>query len=199
MRRRGKTLPVLMLTARGESGTACMASTWAPMTWPHRITELEARVSGAAASRRARRQSSSSAVASLVYDPELQALTRAAQLLNRPRARKAVLEVLDRDVAPGRVMSGEQLADQVNFSLDEDASPDAIEIYAPPAEAGRRCGAHRHLPRSATCWKPPVTELAAGSLRGWLLRRLAILLAIPLLIGSLSALLEWPPCRRRRL
>ena len=39
----------------------------------------------------------------------------------------------------------------------------------------------------AICWKPPVTELAAGSLRGRLLRRLAILLAIPLLIGSLSA------------
>ena len=32
-----------------------------------------------------------------------------------------------------------------------------------------------------------MTELAAGSLRGRLLRRLAILLAIPLLIGSLSA------------
>ena len=39
---------------------------------------------------------------------------------------QAVLEALI--ARPGRVMSKEQLADQV-FGLDEDASPDAIEIY----------------------------------------------------------------------
>ena len=39
---------------------------------------------------------------------------------------QAVLEVLI--ARPGRVMSKEQLASQV-FGLDQEASPDAIEIY----------------------------------------------------------------------
>jgi two-component system response regulator TctD len=47
-------------------------------------------------------------------------------LLTLTSREQAVLEALI--ARPGRVMSKEQLASQV-FGLDEEASPDAIEIY----------------------------------------------------------------------
>ena len=62
----------------------------------------------------------------LVYDLGTRRFTLGAQLLNLTSREQAVLEALI--ARPGRVMSKEQLADQV-FGLDEDASPDAIEIY----------------------------------------------------------------------
>ncbi|TXI32059.1 MAG: DNA-binding response regulator, partial [Aquipseudomonas alcaligenes] len=61
-----------------------------------------------------------------VYDLGTRRFTLGAQLLNLTSREQAVLEALI--ARPGRVMSKEQLADQV-FGLDEDASPDAIEIY----------------------------------------------------------------------
>lgn len=106
LRARGKNLPVLMLTARSDvkdrvHGLNLGADDY--LAKPFELTELEARVK--ALLRRS------------VLGGELMTLTSREQ---------AVLEALI--ARPGRVMSKEQLASQV-FGLDEEASPDAIEIY----------------------------------------------------------------------
>ena len=62
----------------------------------------------------------------LVYDLDTRRFSLAGELLTLTSREQAVLEALI--ARPGRVMSKEQLASQV-FGLDEEASPDAIEIY----------------------------------------------------------------------
>ena len=62
----------------------------------------------------------------LVYDLGTRRFTLGDELLVLTSREQAVLEALI--ARPGRVMSKEQLAAQV-FGLDEEASPDAIEIY----------------------------------------------------------------------
>src|SRR3989344_5361642 len=113
LRARGKNLPVLMLTARSDvkdrvHGLNLGADDY--LAKPFELTELEARVK--ALLRRS------------VLGGERQ---QAGGGLLPPTSREqAVLEALI--ARPGRVMSKEQLAAQV-FGLDEEASPDAIEIY----------------------------------------------------------------------
>ncbi|MCQ4248193.1 response regulator [Pseudomonas stutzeri] len=128
LRERGKTLPVLMLTARGEvtdrvHGLNLGADDY--LAKPFELSELEARVK--ALLRRSvaggERQQSCGA---LVYDLDVRRFSLDRQPLTLTSREQAVLEALI--ARPGRVMSKDQLAAQV-FGLDEDASADAIEIY----------------------------------------------------------------------
>lgn len=121
-------LPVLMLSARGEPldrilGLELGADDY--LAKPFELTELEARVK--ALLRRSvlggERQQTCGV---LVYDVETRRFTLGGELLTLTSREQAVLEALI--ARPGRVMSKEQLASQV-FGLDEEASPDAIEIY----------------------------------------------------------------------
>ena len=92
---------------------------------PFELTELEARVK--ALLRRSvlggERQQTCGV---LVYDLDTRRFTVGGELMTLTSREQAVLEALI--ARPGRVMSKEQLASQV-FGLDEEASPDAIEIY----------------------------------------------------------------------
>ena len=128
LRERGQSVPVLMLTARGEvkdrvHGLNLGADDY--LAKPFELTELEARVK--ALLRRTRlggeRQQH---CGNLRYDLETRRFTLADSLLTLTSREQAVLEALI--ARPGRVMSKEQLAAQV-FGLNEDASSDAIEIY----------------------------------------------------------------------
>ena len=128
VRGRGKTLPVLMLTAGGEvkdrvHGINLGADDY--LAKPFELTELEARVK-ALLRRSVLGGEQQQRCGELVYDLGTRRFTLGAQLLNLTSREQEVLEALI--ARPGRVMSKEQLADQV-FGLDEDASPDAIEIY----------------------------------------------------------------------
>lgn len=128
LRERGKTLPVLMLTARGEvtdrvHGLNLGADDY--LAKPFELSELEARVKAllrrsVAAGERQQR------CGSLVYDQDARRFSLQGQPLSLTSREQAVLEALI--TRPGRVMSKDQLAAQV-FGLDEDASADAIEIY----------------------------------------------------------------------
>jgi len=128
LRERGKTLPVLMLTARGEvtdrvHGLNLGADDY--LAKPFELSELEARVK--ALLRRSvaggERQQSCGA---LVYARAPRRFSLDRQPLTLTSREQAVLEALI--ARPGRVMSKDRLAAQV-FGLDEDASADAIEIY----------------------------------------------------------------------
>lgn len=128
LRDRGKTLPVLMLTARSDvkdrvHGLNLGADDY--LAKPFELTELEARVK--AMLRRSllggERQQRCGA---LVYDLQDRRFTLDAQPLLLTSREQAVLQALI--ARPGRVMSKDQLAGQV-FGLDEEASCEAIEIY----------------------------------------------------------------------
>ncbi|MCQ4311501.1 response regulator [Pseudomonas stutzeri] len=128
VRERGKTLPVLMLTARGEvtdrvHGLNLGADDY--LAKPFELSELEARVK--ALLRRSvaggERQQSCGV---LVHDLDARRFSLDKQPLSLTSREQAVLEALI--ARPGRVMSKDQLAAQV-FGLDEEASADAIEIY----------------------------------------------------------------------
>jgi two-component system response regulator TctD len=128
LRERGKTLPVLMLTARGEvrdrvHGLNLGADDY--LAKPFELTELEARVK-ALLRRSVLGGEQQQRCGELVYDLGARRFTLAEQAMNLTSREQAVLEVLI--ARPGRVMSKEQLAAQV-FGLDQDASADAIEIY----------------------------------------------------------------------
>jgi len=128
LRERGKTLPVLMLTARGEvrdrvHGLNLGADDY--LAKPFELTELEARVK-ALLRRSVLGGEQQQRCGELVYDLGARRFTLAEQAMNLTSREQAVLEALV--ARPGRVMSKEQLAAQV-FGLDQDASADAIEIY----------------------------------------------------------------------
>ncbi|MCJ1885477.1 response regulator [Pseudomonas sp. LA21] len=128
LRERGKTLPVLMLTARGEvrdrvHGLNLGADDY--LAKPFELTELEARVK-ALLRRSVLGGEQQQRCGELVYDLGARRFTLADQAMNLTSREQAVLEALI--ARPGRVMSKEQLASQV-FGLDQDASADAIEIY----------------------------------------------------------------------
>ena len=127
-RERGQTLAVLMLTARGEvadrvRGLNLGADDY--LAKPFELSELEARVN--ALLRRSlmggERQQQCGA---LIYDLNDQRFSLSGEPLALPSREHAVLENLI--ARPGRLMSKEQLAGKV-FGLDQDASPEAIEIY----------------------------------------------------------------------
>ncbi|MFV3305331.1 response regulator [Pseudomonas sp. NY15181] len=128
LRERGKTLPVLMLTARGEvrdrvHGLNLGADDY--LAKPFELTELEARVK-ALLRRSVLGGEQQQRCGELVYDLGARRFTLADLAMNLTSREQAVLEALI--ARPGRVMSKEQLAAQV-FGLDQDASADAIEIY----------------------------------------------------------------------
>ena len=146
LRERGKTLPVLMLTARGEvkdrvHGLNLGADDY--LAKPFELTELEARVK-ALLRRSVLGGEQQQRCGELVYDLGTRRFTLREQVLNLTSREQAVLEVLI--ARPGRVMSKEQLADQV-FGLDEEASADAIEIYIHRLRKKLEGDAvHRYLP-----------------------------------------------------
>ena len=128
LRERGKTLPVLMLTARGEvkdrvHGLNLGADDY--LAKPFELTELEARVK-ALLRRSVLAGEQLQRCGELTYDLGTRRFSIGAAHLNLTSREQGVLEALI--ARPGRVMSKEQLAAQV-FGLDEDASSDAIEIY----------------------------------------------------------------------
>jgi two-component system response regulator TctD len=128
LRERGKTLPVLMLTARGEvkdrvHGLNLGADDY--LAKPFELSELEARVK-ALLRRTVLGGERQQRCGNLHYDLDTRRFTLAQSLLTLTSREQAVLEAMI--ARPGRVMSKEQLAAQV-FGLDEDASNDAIEIY----------------------------------------------------------------------
>ncbi|MNC23817.1 Transcriptional regulatory protein tctD [compost metagenome] len=128
LRDRGKTLPVLMLTARGEvadrvHGLNLGADDY--LAKPFELSELEARVK-ALLRRSVQGGEQQQRCGTLVYDLGTRRFTLGDELLALTSREQAVLQALI--ARPGRVMSKEQLAAQV-FGLDEEASPDAIEIY----------------------------------------------------------------------
>ena len=128
LRDRGKTLPVLMLTARGEvadrvHGLNLGADDY--LAKPFELSELEARVK-ALLRRSVQGGEQQQRCGALVFDLGTRRFSLGDEVLNLTSREQAVLQALI--ARPGRVMSKEQLADQV-FGLDEEASPDAIEIY----------------------------------------------------------------------
>lgn len=128
LRDRGQTLPVLMLTARGEvkdrvHGLNLGADDY--LAKPFELTELEARVK-ALLRRSVLGGEQLQRCGDLVYDLGSRRFSLDGEALSLTAREQAVLEAMI--ARPGRVMSKEQLAAQV-FGLDEDASPDAIEIY----------------------------------------------------------------------
>ncbi|MBU1332391.1 MAG: response regulator [Gammaproteobacteria bacterium] len=128
LRERGKTLPVLMLTARGEvkdrvHGLNLGADDY--LAKPFELSELEARVK-ALLRRSVLGGEQQQRCGPLVYDLGTRRFSLDGEALNLTSREQAVLEAMI--ARPGRVMSKEQLAAQV-FGLDENASSDAIEIY----------------------------------------------------------------------
>ena len=128
LRARGKTLPVLMLTARGEvadrvHGLNLGADDY--LAKPFELAELEARLK-ALLRRSVQGGEQQQRCGALVFDLGIRRFSLGDEPLNLTSREQAVLQALI--ARPGRVMSKEQLADQV-FGLDEEASPDAIEIY----------------------------------------------------------------------
>ena len=128
LRERGKTLPVLMLTARGEvkdrvHGLNLGADDY--LAKPFELSELEARVK-ALLRRSMLGGEQQQRCGNLLYDLGARRFTLGGAALSLTAREQGVLEAMI--ARPGRVMSKEQLAAQL-FGLDEDASPDAIEIY----------------------------------------------------------------------
>ncbi|MDX1366730.1 response regulator [Pseudomonas sp.] len=128
LRARGKTLPVLMLTARGEvkdrvHGLNLGADDY--LAKPFELSELEARVK-ALLRRSVLGGEQQQRCGELVYDLATRRFSARGEGLSLTAREQAVLEAMI--ARPGRVMSKEQLAAQV-FGLDEEASADSIEIY----------------------------------------------------------------------
>ncbi|WP_133862959.1 MULTISPECIES: response regulator [Pseudomonas] len=128
LRERGDRLPVLMLTARGEvkdrvQGLNLGADDY--LAKPFELTELEARVK-ALLRRSVLGGDRQQRCGPLIYDLNTSRFTLGDEALSLTSREHAVLAALI--ARPGRVMSKEQLAAQV-FGLDEEASPEAIEIY----------------------------------------------------------------------
>lgn len=128
LRDRGDRLPVLMLTARGEvkdrvQGLNLGADDY--LAKPFELTELEARVK-ALLRRSVLGGDRQQRCGPLIYDLNTSRFTLGEEALSLTSREHAVLAALI--ARPGRVMSKEQLAAQV-FGLDEEASPEAIEIY----------------------------------------------------------------------
>tara|TARA_R110002020_G_scaffold382261_1_gene593059 strand:- start:854 stop:1522 length:669 start_codon:yes stop_codon:yes gene_type:complete len=128
LRERGQTLAVLMLTARGEvadrvRGLNLGADDY--LAKPFELSELEARVN-ALLRRSLMGGERQQHCGELVYDLNDRRFSLSGQPLQLPSREHAVLENLI--ARPGRLMSKEQLAGKV-FGLDQDANPEAIEIY----------------------------------------------------------------------
>lgn len=128
LRARGNKTPVLVLTARGGlndrvQGLNLGADDY--LSKPFELAELEARVKALL-----RRAHGNEAVVlscgALSFDTVSRMFTYGGAALALTPREHAVLEVLI--TRAGRAVSKEKLFDEV-FSLDDDANPDAIEIY----------------------------------------------------------------------
>jgi two-component system response regulator TctD len=128
LRGRGKTTPVLMLTARDEvkdrvHGLNLGADDY--LGKPFELSELEARVK-ALLRRSVLAGEQQLHCGDLVYNLDTRRFSLLGESLNLTSREQSVLEAMI--TRPGRVMSKEQLASLV-FGLDEDASAESIEIY----------------------------------------------------------------------
>jgi len=128
LRARGNDVPVLILTASGETservrGLNAGADDYLPK--PFDLTELVARVR-AIARRRVGRANSVFGLGRLSYDTVSRIFSVDAQALTLPPREHAVLEALM--VRPGSPVDKKSLCDQL-CSLEEAISPEAIEIY----------------------------------------------------------------------
>jgi two-component system, OmpR family, response regulator len=128
LRKRGRKVPVLVLTARGEvedriSGLDLGADDY--MTKPFAVAELMARA------RALLRRGAAGAAARIVHGPLVldtagRRLTLEGEAVELPRRELNVLEILLGNV--GRVVSKERMAEHL-FSFDEETSLNAIELY----------------------------------------------------------------------
>lgn len=128
LRERRQTLAVLILTARSEvsdrvRGLNLGADDY--LAKPFELSELEARVN-ALLRRSLMGGERQQRCGPLVYDLTDRRFTLNDTPLQLPSREQAVLENLIS--RPGRLLNKEQLASKV-FGLDQDASPEAIEIY----------------------------------------------------------------------
>ena len=128
LRARGKQTPVLVLTARTDledrvRGLNAGADDY--LSKPFELCELEARLRALV-----RRSQGTSApilsVGPLSFDTISRTVTLDDIALQLPRRELCLLEILLHK--PAQVVSKEQIAAQL-FSFDDDASPNAIEIY----------------------------------------------------------------------
>lgn len=128
LRERRQTLAVLILTARGEVGDRVRGLNLGAddyLAKPFELSELEARVN-ALLRRSLMGGERQQCCGPLVYDLTDRRFTLDGAPLQLPSREHAVLENLI--TRPGRMLNKEQLASKV-FGLDQDASPEAIEIY----------------------------------------------------------------------
>lgn len=128
LRERRQTLAVLILTARSEVGDRVRGLNLGAddyLAKPFELSELEARVN-ALLRRSLMGGERLQRCGSLVYDLTDRRFTLDDTPLQLPSREHAVLENLIS--RPVRLLNKEQLASKV-FGLDQDASPEAIEIY----------------------------------------------------------------------
>ncbi|MBC7501013.1 MAG: response regulator [Herminiimonas sp.] len=128
LRARGRKTPVLILTARGGlsdrvQGLNLGADDY--LAKPFELAELEARVK-ALLRRSQGNEAVSVACGALRFDTISRMFTYGEMLLALTPREHAVLEALL--MRAGRAVSKDKLFDEV-FTLDDNANPDAIEIY----------------------------------------------------------------------
>ncbi|WP_306590795.1 response regulator [Geothrix sp. 21YS21S-4] len=139
LRGRHNAVPVLILTAHGGiqervEGLDTGADDY--MAKPFEVPELEARMR--ALVRRANQQKNPIlACGGLHYDSNARVFTLAGGSLALTPREHAVLELLM--MKAGKTVSKKALADSV-FSMDEEVSPDAIEIYVHRLRKKLECG-----------------------------------------------------------
>lgn len=128
LRARRNAVPVLILTASGGARERVEGLDFGADDYvvkPFEVSELEARMR--ALLRRANRQENPRvACASLSYDSNSREFLLAGEPLSLTRRERAVLEMLI--LKAGKTVGKKALADGL-FSLDDEASPDAVEIY----------------------------------------------------------------------
>jgi len=128
LRERGSTLPVLILTARGDTGDRVQglnAGADDYLAKPFELSELEARIR-ALARRSQGRASPLLRLGALCWDSVGRQFTLGEHALALPPREHGILEVLIGRA--GKPVSKDSLSDRL-CTLDEAISPDAIEIY----------------------------------------------------------------------
>lgn len=128
LRKRGRSFPVLMVTAHDAIGDRVSGLDGGAddyLTKPFDDRELFARVR-ALLRRGASEVPPTMQIGNLICDPASQSAELAGKRLNLPRREWAVLYSLCRHA--GRVIPREKIHSEI-FSFDEEAGPNAIEVY----------------------------------------------------------------------